>query len=43
MVPGDLLITIDFEDNVISNDPNKVIESFYTKVKINYGLDDYIP
>jgi hypothetical protein len=43
MVPGDLLITIDFEDNFISNDPNKVIESFYTKVKINYGLDDYIP
>ncbi len=42
MILGDLLITIDFEDNVISNDPNKVIESFYTKVKVNYGLDDYI-
>ena len=42
MIPGDLLITMDFEDNLISNDPGKVIESFYTKVKVNYGLDNYI-
>lgn len=42
MIAGDLLLKLDFEDNVISNDPNKIIESFYTKVKVNYGLDDYI-
>ena len=42
MIPADLLIKMDFEDNLISNDPDMVIESFYTKVKVNYGLDDYI-
>ena len=42
MITGDLLIKMDFEDSVISNDPNKIIKSFYTKVKVNYGLDDYI-
>lgn len=43
MIPGDLLIKLDFEDSVISNSPDKVIESFYTEVKVNYGLDEYIP
>lgn len=43
MIPKDLLIKMDFEDNLIANDPVRVIESFYTKVKVNYGLDEYIP
>jgi hypothetical protein len=43
MILGDLFIVIDFEDNLLSQNPEKVIESFYTKVKVNYGLDDYIP
>jgi hypothetical protein len=42
MIQGDLLIENDFEDSDISNDPEKVFESFYTKVKVNYGLDEYI-
>jgi len=42
MIAGDLLISLDFEGNVTSNAPDKIIESFYTKVKVNYGLDDYI-
>jgi hypothetical protein len=43
MIAGDLLISLDFEDNVLSDNPAKVVESFYTKVKVNYGLDEYIP
>jgi len=42
MIPGDLLISLDFEDNILSDNPGKVIESFYAKVKVNYGLDEYI-
>lgn len=42
MILGDLLLKMDFDDDVISNDPTKIIESFYTKVKVNYGLDDYL-
>lgn len=38
MIPGDLFIVMDFEDNLISENPGKIIESFYTKVKVSYGL-----
>ena len=42
MILGDLVIAMDFEDNLVSENPGKVIESFFIKIKVNYGLDDYI-
>lgn len=43
MIQGDLFILIDFEDNVLSDSPQAVINSFYTKLLVNYGLDEFIP